>query len=161
MKTFLKLYEEENKDELSIDEFNETIDKLKDVFNNADPVQTGAVMLCDIIKKIVDDSDNQQDLIDSFKTQLDSVLESTDTEATDDTTDEPAIDFDEKFDEMNDLELDDPGEATADDNIVDQDEYKLDSVEANSKEEKFANLKKVTGAKKSGKDKKEEAPAEE
>ena len=158
MKTFLKLYEEENKDELSIDEFNETIDKLKDVFGNADPVQTGAVMLCDIIKKIVDDSDSQQDLIDSFKSQLDSVLEASgdDSDETEDGED-AVIDFDEKFDEMSDIELDGETETTDD---VDGDDYKLDGVEANSKEEKFANLKKVTAAKKSDKGK-AEAPAEE
>lgn len=165
MKKFLELYEEEvTKDEMDIDSFKETLQKLKDVFNNAEPPQTAAIILVDIIEKTVDESDDQQTLIDSFKEQIESALESLDTED-EETPDgeEPAIDFEEKFDEMNDIEvgdeeIDDVGENSTD-NEEDDSHYMLDDVESNSKEEKFSNLKKVTAAKKAPK--KEEEPAEE
>lgn len=167
MKKFLELYEEEvTKDEMDIDSFKETLQKLKDVFNNAEPPQTAAIILVDIIEKTVDESDDQQTLIDSFKEQIESALESLDTEDKEaGEGEESPIDFEEKFDEMNDIEIGDDGEELEDtgekstDNEEDDAHYMLDDVESNSKEEKFSNLKKVTAAKKSPK--KDEEPAEE
>ena len=158
MKEFLKLYEEENKDELTIDTFNETIDRLKEVFNAAEPVQTGAVMLCDIIKKIVDKAEDQQTLIDDFQNELEEVLSAVEEPEEGEPAEEFSMDFDEKFNEMNDMDIDTPEDTPEDE---ESEGFVLDDVEKNSKEEKFSNLKKVTGAKKSGKDKKEETPEEE
>jgi hypothetical protein len=159
MKKFLALYEEENKDELTIETFTETIDRLKEVFNAAEPVQTGAVMLCDIIKKIVDKAEDQQTLIDDFQNELEDVLSAVEEPEDGEDTDEFTMDFDAKFDEMNDIDIDSPEDST--EAPEEDDGYALDDVEKNSKEEKFSNLKKVTGAKKSDKDKKEESDEEE
>jgi len=161
MREFLKLYEEEIEDKFEYSEFQDMIQKLKDVFNQAEPVQTAAIMLCNIISKIVDNSDNQQDLIDSFQTELNHALETSENEIgepTDDVEESP-IDFSEKFDDMNDdLEDDENEDETddgedSDDDSEEDDGFMLDDVEKNSKNEKFQNLKKITSLKKEGKSK--------
>lgn len=145
MNKFLKLYEEENQEEniLTIENFNETIEKLKEVFNNTEPVQTAGVLLLDIIGKIVNDSDQQQDLIDAFQDQLETALETAETESTHDIGDgDEAINFDEKFQEMNDEDDDFESELEVSEEPID-DSFMLDDVETNSKDEKFKNIKEL------------------
>lgn len=150
MKKFLKLYEEENQEEnvLTIDSFTETIEKLKEVFNNSEPIQTAGVLLLDIISKIVNDSDNQQDLIDEFQKQLEDALETAEQDNMETPEgEEGIIDFDDKFQEMNDMDdsFGEFGDESLDTETEIEDEagYVIDDIEKSSKDEKLSNIKEL------------------
>jgi len=164
MEKFLRLYEEENQEEslLTIDKFNETIEKLKEVFNNSEPVQTAGVLLLDIISKIVNDSDNQQDLIDSFQQQIEDALQTAEQDLGSDGLegDENDMNYDEMFQDMNDDEFNEVGDVEGEQ--VEDEGFVLDDTEKNSKEEKFSNIKELLNPdEKSKKSKKEDTEEDE